>query len=52
MKDKLEQLKKHIDFCCIQAQKSIGSGDFNIWEKRREETEREIDKLLKENNHV
>ena len=40
--DKIEELRKHIEFCCIEAQKA----DFYIWEERREEAEREIKELF------
>ena len=41
-----EELKSFINHCSIEAQKNIGSSDFNIWEERREEAEKEMSKLV------
>ena len=45
--DKIEELRKHIEFCCIEAQKA----DFYIWEERREEAEREIREIIRKESN-
>lgn len=47
MKDKkIRKLKSFINMCGIEAQKNIGSSDFDIWEERRKKAEKEIRQIL------
>lgn len=50
--DEINKLREHINFCCVQAQKCIGSSDFNIWEDRRKEAETEIRQLLQKQQQL
>ena len=44
--NKIRKLKSFINMCGIEAQKNIGSSDFDIWEERRKKAEKEIRQIL------